>query len=151
MIRWSTEIRSQYRRDPSIVRSNRTSPILLLARDADLKYAVVRLSPGCEMYNNILTMCWSIKEVNKNLSDRDTMTDYSVGYLKKACSDLSTILTSGGANLEEVIEVVDRTGETKRFTLREVAKMLSDAKKIIEFNLIDHVDQWARNRSEDTS
>jgi len=102
------------------------------------------------MYNNILTMCWSIREVNKNLSDRDTMTNYSVGYLKKACSDLSTILTSSGADLEEEIEVVDRTGETKRFTLREVAEMLSDAKKIIEFNLIDHVDQWARNRS-DTS
>ncbi|HPJ30554.1 MAG TPA: hypothetical protein PLZ42_04110 [Methanothrix sp.] len=100
------------------------------------------------MYENVITMCWSIREVNKNLQDREAMTDYSIEYLKKACMDLSGILASGKASdLNEEIEVVNRSGNTARFTIGEVAEMLNDAKKIIEFNLIDHVDQWARSKA----
>ena len=101
-----------------------------------------------KMYDKINTACWSIREVNRNLKDRDPMVDYSIEYLKKACSDLSTILTSGGVNLEEEIDVVDRAGQINKFSVREVAEMLTDAKKVIEFNLIDHIDRWARSKSE---
>ncbi len=99
------------------------------------------------MYENVITMCWSIREVNKNLQDRESMADYSVEYLKKACQDLSEILATGkGVSLSEEIEVVNRAGKATKFTIGEVAEMLSDAKKIIEFNLIDHVDQWAKSK-----
>jgi hypothetical protein len=100
------------------------------------------------MYENVITMCWSIREVNKNLQDRESMTDYSIEYLKKACQDLSRMLASGKAiDLEEEIEVVNRAGNATKFTVGEVAEMLNDAKKIIEFNLIDHVDLWAKSKS----
>jgi hypothetical protein len=100
------------------------------------------------MYENVITLCWSIREVNKNLQDRESMTDYSIEYLKKACSDLSKTLASGkGINLKEEIEVVNRAGEASRFAVGEVAEMLNDAKKIIEFNLIDHVDRWAKSKA----
>jgi transposase len=100
------------------------------------------------MYENVVTMCWSIREVNKNLQDRESMTDYSIEYLKKACSDLAKMISSGkNAELKEEIEVVNRAGEATKFTLGEVAEMLGDAKKIIEFNLIDHVDQWAKSKT----
>ena len=100
------------------------------------------------MYDKIITMCWSIKEVNRNLKDRESMAGYSIDYLNKACSKLSDMLTSGGLDLEEKIDVVDRAGASKSMTLSEVADMLNDAKKIIEFNLIDNVDRWARSKSE---
>jgi len=101
------------------------------------------------MYENVVTMCWSIKEVNKNLQDREPMTDYSVEYLKKACSDLSKMIASGkGADLKEEIVVVNRAGDATKFTIGEVAEMLNDAKKIIEFNLIDNVDRWAKSKSQ---
>jgi hypothetical protein len=101
-----------------------------------------------EMYENVITMCWSIREVNKNLQDRESMADYSIEYLKTACSDLSKMLASGkSADLDEEIEVVNRAGNVTKFTVGEVAEMLKDAKKIIEFNLIDHVDQWAKSKA----
>jgi len=100
------------------------------------------------MYDKIVTLCWSIKEVNRNLRDRDSLADYSIEYLKKACSDLSQVLTSDGADPSENIEVVDQTGQTKDFSINEVAEMLNDAKKIIEFNLIDNIDRWARLKAE---
>lgn len=101
------------------------------------------------MYENVVTMCWSIKEVNKNLQDRESMTDYSVEYLKKACSDLSKMLASEkGEKLNEEIVVVNRAGDATKFTIGEVAEMLNDAKKIIEFNLIDNVDRWAKSKSQ---
>ncbi len=100
------------------------------------------------MYENVVTLCWSIREVNKNLQDRESMTDYSIEYLKKACSDLSKMLASGkGIDLDEEIEVANRAGEASKFSVGEVAEMLNDAKKIIEFNLIDHVDKWAKSKS----
>jgi len=100
------------------------------------------------MYENVITMCWSIKEVNKNLQDRESMADYSIEYLKKACRDLSEMLTSGkDVSLDEEVEVVNRSGSSTKFTIGEVAEMLKDTKKIIEFNLIDHVDQWARSKA----
>lgn len=100
------------------------------------------------MYEDVVTMCWSIKEVNKNLQDRESMTDYSVEYLKKACSDLSEMIASGkGTDLTEEIVVVNRAGEASKFTVGEVAKMLNDTKKIIEFNLIDNVGRWAKSKS----
>jgi len=100
------------------------------------------------MYEKVITMCWSIKEVIRNLQDRESMADYSIEYLKKACQDLSAILASGKAiDLKEEIEVVNRAGNTAKFTIGEVAEMLSDAKKIIEFNLIDHVDRWAQSKA----
>jgi len=37
------------------------------------------------MYRDILTMCWSIKEVNRNLSDRKPISEFSIKYLKNAC------------------------------------------------------------------
>jgi len=102
-----------------------------------------------EMYDKIITMCWSIKEVNRNLADReDIMVDYSISYLNKTCSKLSDMLTSGGLDLEEKIDVVNKAGVSKALTLGEVADMLNDAKKIIEFNLIDNVNRWAQSKSE---
>jgi predicted RNA-binding protein with EMAP domain len=100
------------------------------------------------MYENVITMCWSIKEVNRNLQDRESMADYSIEYLKKACQDLSQMLTTGRAiDLDEEIEVVNRAGKAVKFTVGEVAEMLNDTKKIIEFNLIDHVDKWAKSKA----
>ncbi|MHC1631671.1 MAG: hypothetical protein ACXQT4_05225 [Methanotrichaceae archaeon] len=99
------------------------------------------------MYRNIITLCWSIKEVNKNLRDRESMTDYSINYLNKACSDLSAMLTSDeNIDPNEKIEVLNRIGQTKKFTISDVAEMLNDAKKIIEFSLIDRIDQWAKSK-----
>lgn len=100
------------------------------------------------MYDNIITMCWSIREVNRNLVDREQMADYSITYLKKACQDLSRMLASGeGFDQAEEIEVVNRAGKRMKLTIGEVAEMLADTKKIIEFNLIDHVDRWARSKA----
>ncbi len=100
------------------------------------------------MYDKVITMCWSIKEVNKNLQDRESMADYSIEYLKKACSDLSKMLASEkSVDLDEEMEVVNRAGNATKFTVGEVAEMLKDTKKIIEFNLIDHVDQWAKSKA----
>jgi hypothetical protein len=100
------------------------------------------------MYRDIVTICWSIREVNRNLRDRESMANYSINYLNKACSDLSSMLTSHQEiDQEEVIDVVDRSGQTKKFTVREIAEMLNDAKKIIELNLIDNIDLWARTKS----
>ena len=98
------------------------------------------------MYEDIITTCWSIREVNKNLQDRESMESYSISYLKKACMQLSEILASGEGQDEE-IEVVDRAGKATRFTVGEVVEMLKETKKIIEFNLIDHVDYWARSKA----
>lgn len=100
------------------------------------------------MYDNVITMCWSIREVNRNLGDREPMADYSISYLKKACQDLSKMLASGeGFDQAEEIEVVNRSGRETKFTIGEVAEMLTDTKKILEFNLIDHVDRWARSKA----
>jgi hypothetical protein len=97
------------------------------------------------MYKDIGTKCWSIKEVNKNLGDRQPLVDYSVNYLKKACSDLAVMLQDAGKKEPgEMIEVMDQSGKKRSFSLEEVAGMLSDVKKIVELNLIDHIDKWAK-------
>jgi len=97
------------------------------------------------MYRDILTMCWSIKEVNKNLADRKSMTDYSIKYLKNACSELAGMIREVSQSKPGAkIEVVDHNGYKKAIALADVAEMLYDAKKIIELNLIDNIDRWAR-------
>jgi len=97
------------------------------------------------MYRDILTMCWSIKEVNKNLADRKATSDYSIAYLKNACSELALMVREAGkASPGDCIEVIDKTGKKKSFALKEVAEMLYDARKIMELNLIDNIDRWAK-------
>ncbi len=97
------------------------------------------------MYRNIITMCWSIKEVNKNLSDRRSTVDYSIKFLKNACSDLAGMLRQVDKSVpNEAIDVVGSKGQKMTFTLKEIADMLYDAKKIIELNLINNIDSWAR-------
>ncbi|MCQ8902868.1 MAG: hypothetical protein NQU42_02040 [Methanothrix sp.] len=100
------------------------------------------------MYSDVLTMCWSIKEVNKNLSDREPLMDYTVRYLKNACSRLGEMLIQIDAQSPgEEIGVRDRDGRERRFSLKEIAKMLLDAKKVVEFNLIDNIESWARSKA----
>jgi hypothetical protein len=147
MIRWSTE----YRRYPSIVSSNLTSPTFFsnvchfLA--TELKYPPSYFLPGAEMYRDILTTCWSIKEVNKNLTDRKSTSEFSIKYLKNACSVLSGQIRVAGKSMpKEVIEVVDKKGKKMSFTMHEVADMLYDTRKIVELNLIDNISRWARSR-----
>ena len=97
------------------------------------------------MYRDILTMCWSIKEVNKNLTDRKITSDYSIAYLKNACSELALMVRDAGkASPGDSIEVVDKAGKKKSFALKDVAEMLYDTRKIMELNLIDNIDLWAR-------
>ncbi len=96
-------------------------------------------------YRDILTMCWSIKEVNRNLTDRKATSDYSIRYLKNACSELALMVRDAGKSTPgESIEIIDKAGKKKSFTLKDVAEMLYDTKKIIELNLIDNIDRWAR-------
>ncbi len=98
-------------------------------------------------YRDILTMCWSIKEVNRNLSDRKATSDYSIRYLKNACSELALMVREVGKTMPgEAIEVVDKAGRKKSLALKDVAEMLYDARKIVELNLIDNIDRWARER-----
>ena len=99
------------------------------------------------MYRDILTICWSIKEVNKNLTDRKSTSDYSIKYLKNACSVLAGQMREMGKSMpKEVLEVVDKKGEKMSFTMREVAEMLYDTRKIVELNLIDNIGRWAKAR-----
>ena len=101
---------------------------------------------GAEMYRDILTICWSIKEVNKNLSDRKSTSDFSIKYLKNACSNLAGLMREMGKSMpKEVIEVVDRNNAKKSFSLNEVAEMLYDTRKIVQLNLIDNISRWARS------
>jgi hypothetical protein len=111
------------------------------------KYPPGDLLQGAEMYRDILTICWSIKEVNKNLTDRKSTSDYSIKYLKNACSVLAGQMRKISKSMpKEVIEVVDKKGEKKSFTLHEVAEMLYDTRKIVELNLIDNISLWAKAR-----
>lgn len=100
------------------------------------------------MYQDILTMCWSIKEVNKNLSDRKQLTDYSIKYLKNACAELAEMIKMiANSKPGEQIIVLSKNGQKKSFALGEVALMLYDPRKIVELNLIDNVDRWARSEA----
>jgi hypothetical protein len=97
------------------------------------------------MYRDVITLCWSIKEVNKNLSDRKPTSDLSIKYLKNACSLLASHLREiSMSNPNEAIGVIDGKGDRRSFSLAEVAEMLYDTKKIIELNLIDNIDAWAK-------
>jgi len=97
------------------------------------------------MYQDILTMCWSIKEVNKNLGDRKPTAEYSIKYLKKACAQLAQEIRDLARSApEEKIEVADKMGVKRSLDLKEVSEMLYDARKIVELNLIDHIDRWAK-------
>lgn len=100
------------------------------------------------MYQDVLTICWSIKEVNKNLADRKQLSDYSINYLKKACSELAGMIKEIGiSHPQDAINVVSKNGQKKPIALKDVAEMLYDPRKIIELNLIDHIDQWARAKA----
>jgi hypothetical protein len=100
------------------------------------------------MYQNILTICWSIKEVNKNLADRKQLTDYSIKYLKNACSELAGMIREIGISQpQDAIEIVSKNGQKKSFALKDVSEMLYDPRKIVELNLIDNIDLWARTKS----
>lgn len=97
------------------------------------------------MYSDILTLCWSIKEVNKNLTDRKPTSDYSITYLKNACSRLAGLMReSSKSKPGAAIEVVDKKGQKKSIALNDVAEMLYDARKIMELNLIDNISRWAK-------
>lgn len=99
------------------------------------------------IYRDILTMCWSIKEVNRNLSDRKSTTEFSIKYLKNACSDLAGLMRETGKSMpDERLEVADRGGAKKSLSLQEVSEMLYDPRKIVELNLIDNVGHWARSK-----
>jgi len=112
-----------------------------------LKYKPGYLLAGAEMYRDVITLCWSIKEVNKNLTDRKSTSDLSIKYLKDACSLLAGHLREmGKSNPKEAIIVVDRKGGKTSFALAEVAEMLYDTRKIIELNLIDNIVAWANTR-----
>ncbi|MDD4163287.1 MAG: hypothetical protein PHW87_12490 [Methanothrix sp.] len=99
------------------------------------------------MYRDILTICWSIKEVNKNLTDRKSTSDFSIKYLKNACIVLAGQMREISKSMpKEVLEVVDKKGGKKSFTLHEVSEMLYDTRKIVELNLIDNISRWAKAR-----
>jgi len=111
------------------------------------KYPLRDLFKGAEMYRDILTMCWSIKEVNKNLTDRKSTSDFSIRYLKNACSVLAELMRKMSKTMpDEVLNVVDKMGGKKSITLHEVADMLYDPRKIVELNLIDNISRWAKAR-----
>jgi hypothetical protein len=111
------------------------------------KYPLRDLFKGAEMYRDILTMCWSIKEVNKNLADRKSTSDFSIRYLKNACSDLAELMRKMSKTMpDDVLNVVDKMGGKKSITLHEVADMLYDPRKIMELNLIDNISRWAKAR-----
>jgi hypothetical protein len=99
------------------------------------------------MFRDILTVCWSIKEVNKNLADRKSTSEFSIKYLKNACSVLAEQMRKIGKSMpNEVLEVDDKKGGKKSFTMHEVAEMLYDPRKIVELNLIDNISLWAKAR-----
>jgi hypothetical protein len=104
---------------------------------------------GAEMYRDIITMCWSIKEVNKNFSDRRATADFSIEYLKKACLKLSNLIRDLGKEMPDVaLEVINDKGQKINFSLSDIADMLQDFKKILEYRLIDLLDGWARQQYE---
>lgn len=101
------------------------------------------------MYRDILTMCWSIREVNKNLADRKSITDYSIKYLKNACSELAGMIREVSISVPgEVVDVTDKNGKMSKIYLSDISEMLYDARKIMELNLIDNIDRWARAQIE---
>lgn len=99
------------------------------------------------MYRDILTTCWSIKEVNRNLADRKSTSDYSIKYLKNSCSSLAGLMREmGRAHPKESLDVVDGQGKKRSFALQEVSDMLYDTRKIVELNLIDNISRWAKEK-----
>ena len=59
----------------------------------------------------ISTICWSIKEVNRNLSDRQATSDYSI-VSQETCSDLVVIMRDlGRIPPDEKIEVIDKNAK----------------------------------------
>jgi hypothetical protein len=118
-----------------------------LARGDGYKYRGVKITNGARnMYQDVVTKCWSIREVNRNLIDREATSDLSINYLTKACEELADLLRSG-SNSKMKIEVIDKNGKKRKFTQAEVAEMLGDVKKIFELNLIDCIDRWARSKN----
>jgi hypothetical protein len=100
------------------------------------------------MYQDVLTICWSIKEVNKNLADRKQLSDYSIKYLKNACSELAGMIKEIAiSHPQDAIDVVSKNGQKKSIALKDLSEMLYDPRKIVELNLIDNIDLWARAKA----
>ncbi len=99
------------------------------------------------MIEDILTLCWSIKEVNRNLSDRKATSDFSISYLKKACAELAMEMRDQAKSKpNETVEVTDKKGHKEKIVLAKASEMLHDARLIMEFNLIDNISLWAREQ-----
>ncbi|MCJ7443196.1 MAG: hypothetical protein MUO26_01470 [Methanotrichaceae archaeon] len=104
---------------------------------------------GAKMYRDILTICWSIREVNKNLSDRKSTVDFSIKYLNKACLKLSESIRDLSKEMpNEAIDAVNEKGQKIKLSLNDISDMLQDPKKILEYHLIDLIDGWARTKAE---
>jgi len=76
-------------------------------------------------------------------------TDYSIEYPKRACLKLSDLIRDLAKEMPDVaLEVVNDKGQKAKFSLSDIADMLQDPKKILEFRLIDIIDSWARQQYE---
>ena len=75
--------------------------------------------------------------------------DFSIKYLNKACLKLSDLIRDLAKEMPDVaLEVVNDKGQKIKFSLSDIADMLQDSKKILEFRLIDLIDSWARQQYE---
>ena len=75
--------------------------------------------------------------------------DFSIEYLKRACLKLSDLIRDLAKEMPDVaLEVVNDKGQKIKFSLSDVAVMLQNPKKILEFRLIDIIDSWARQQYE---
>ena len=75
--------------------------------------------------------------------------DFSIEYLKKACLKLSNLIRDLGKEMPDVaLEVINDKGQKINFSLSDIADMLQDSKKILEFRLIDLIDSWAGQQYE---
>jgi hypothetical protein len=100
---------------------------------------------GAKMYRDIKTICWSIKEVNRNLSDRKATADFSIKYLNKACQQLSELIRDLSKEMpNEAIDAENDKGQKMNLSLGDIAEMLKDSKKILEYHLIDLIDSWSQ-------
>lgn len=84
------------------------------------------------MYRDILTIVlWSIKEVNRNLSDRKPISEFSIKYLKNFCSTLARMIGRQAESMPgEAGGCGQGGGAKKSFTLKEVSEMLYDPREL---------------------
>ena len=53
----------------------------------------------------------------------------------------------GLSHPQDAIDVAGKNGQKKSFALKDISEMLYDPRKIIELNLIDNIDLWARTKA----